>query len=138
MTYIKKYWWIFLLIILAIVGILVAYSKGWLARIGIGVATAKTPGTDPTGECGSSGGNKQGTPGSLVAPVCSKPIYLTPSGVSEKCWSVEELGAPFAADFLPSEGTAIRRPSPYNAEKWYFNKQEGSKFCFVNNTNYPV
>lgn len=109
--------WIAVIIVLAIAAYY-AYKAGWFAKL-TGQRTVGSAGSEPSDECGSNVGR---------VSACTAPIYQKAGATKEWCWTFEQLG------FEPMPGDTIT-PPPYN-KKWYYNKQNGSQYCFVDNRSF--
>ena len=121
MEHIKKNWLIYVLLILVII-LLIGWKKfGWFT-ISVNVNDIGTN-PDPS-VCGAGRSSSRDV-------VCTNPLYQVIGNVKERCWSYESLG------FEPGPITTIKPPSPYN-KKWYYNRQEGDKYCFVDDNSYPL
>lgn len=123
MEHIKKYWLLYSLLIVVAIVFIGIRKFGWFSK----TIKVKDMGSNPDPSVCGGGKTSSGTSREFL---CTKPLYQVVGDVKERCWTYESLG-----EIEPGPETSIKTPYPQE-KKWYFNRQEGNKYCFVDNTSY--
>lgn len=117
MEHIKKYWWIYLLLL---AGIFI-YGYKWYSKtiqVGMGEET-----TDADRNCTERSSSR--------TELCTKPMYQAVGSAKERTWTLESDDYPF--DECLTGSTITDRMG----KKWFYNYQVGSKCNYIDSKQYP-